>query len=255
MLLKKVPLQTPLPLFYIGRDLALDLEENLPCIIYLALSAEESLSKTPFNQPVNFFLSHSVRVFSVDLPFHGNDLLATEGMKKWADEFSTGNNILASFLNDLETSLKLLFKAIAPSKIAIMGLSRGGFLASHIAARMPEISSLLCYAPLTQISQCLEFTHLKDSSLIQSLNISALTADLYQKKIKVYIGNRDLRVGTDLCYTWLNTLIDEAFLHGIRSPQIELVLKPSIGYLGHGTSKETFEEGALWLAQKLEIPI
>jgi esterase FrsA len=250
--LKQPPFKTPVPLFYAGPDLA---DLDLPCIIYLALSAEETLLTDPFNQPVLFLQNkYPVRVFSVDLPFHGNGLLATEAMSRWAEEMMSSNDVLGIFLDDLETSLHILFDHLnKPSKVAIMGLSRGGFLATHIAARFPEISTLLTYAPLTRLDECVEFKSLKDLPSVQNLDINKLTPKLLHKTIKTYIGNRDIRVGTDRCYTWIKNLTNAAFDHHIRSPHIELVLKPSMGHLGHGTSKETFEEGALWLAHKLGL--
>jgi pimeloyl-ACP methyl ester carboxylesterase len=249
--LKQPSFHTPLPLFYTGPDLE---GPDLPCIIYLALSAEESLLTDPFNQPSLFLQKHPVRVFSVDLPFHGNGLLATQAMNKWAEEMISGNDIISAFLDDLETSLRILFDHLNnPSQVAIMGLSRGGFLASHIAARFSEISTVLIYAPLTQLGECSEFKNLKDLPSVQKLDIDKLTLNLLHKTIKAYIGNRDLRVGTDRCYTWIRSLVNAASDQNIRSPHIELVLKPSIGHLGHGTSKETFEEGALWLAHKLGL--
>jgi len=256
MLFKKAHLDTPLPLFYTDPDLDLDLDPDLtdlPCVIYLGLSAKESLSVSPFNQPVAFLSSYPVRVFSVDLPFHGDDMPSIDGMKRWAEHFLEGDNVLSTFLDQLEETLKILFNHIKPSKIAIMGLSRGGFLASHIAARIPEISTLLAFAPLTQIKKCKEFNSLQDHPLLQEINISVLTPMLYNKTIRAYIGNRDVRVGTGRCYTWIESLVEEAFSNKIRSPKIELIIKPSIGFQGHGTSKETFEEGALWLAQQLKL--
>lgn len=250
--LKRPPFKTPVPLFYIGPDLEND---NLPCIIYLALSAEESLLVDPFNQPVMFLQKkYPVRVFSVDLPFHGNGLPATRAMNSWAEQMANGSDVLSPFLDDLEKSLRILLDHLnKPTKVAIIGLSRGGFLASHIAARFSEISILLTYAPLTQLDECVEFKDLKNLSSLQALDINTLTPKLLHKTIKAYIGNRDLRVGTNRCFAWITTLVNAAFDQHIRSPHIELVLKPSIGHLGHGTSKETFEEGALWLAHKLEL--
>ena len=248
MLLKKAQIETPLPLYYVGPDLE---EGPLPCVIYLALSAKESLMTDPFNQPVLPLYHSSIRVFSVDLPHHGETLASTEGMKKWAHSFSNEEDILSHFLDQLETSLRLVFSKFPPSNIGIMGLSRGGFLASHLAARFSNLSSFVAFAPLTRLDLVKEFSALIDSPSIQKLHLSFLTETLCQKNIRIYIGNRDLRVSTDACYTWVKALVEAAFSKEIRSPTIELLLKPSIGFLGHGTSKESFQEGASWLLSKL----
>ena len=251
-MLKRADLKTPLPLYYIGPDLT---EGPLPCVFYFALSAKETLLTDPFNQPVSHLKNHALRIFSIDLPYHGENLPATEALKLWAQAFARGEDVLGDFLLDLKRSITMLLAtgSIETSRIAAAGLSRGSFIASHIAAKFPEISTLLTFAPLTHLDAILEFDFLSPSPLIKNLNISFLTEALSTKSIKAYIGGRDSRVGTDLCYKWIRELIEAAYEKNIRSPQIELVLKPSIGYLGHGTSKESFEEGAKWLKEQLKM--
>lgn len=251
-MLKKAEIKTPIPLYYLGPDLD---EGPLPCVFYFALSAKESLLIDPFNQPVSHLLNSALRIFSVDLPFHGEGLLATEAMKHWAQAFAQGIDILGDFLCNLKDSIAILLStgSIETSRIAVAGLSRGGFIASHIAARFPEISTLLTFAPLTHLEAVLEFDFLSPSPLIKNLNISHLTDALSTKAVKAYIGGRDTRVGTDLCYKWIRTLIETAHTKNIRSPHIEFVLKPSIGHQGHGTSRDSFEEGANWLMQQLKM--
>lgn len=252
MQLKKAPLITPLPLFYTGPSFD-SAPSSIPCVIYLALSAKETLTVDPFNQPVLSLHTRPVRVFSVDLPFHGELMPAPEGIQRWAEAFAKGEDLLTPFLSDLETSLRILLQELNPMQVAICGLSRGGWIAAHMAARIEEITAFAAFAPLVQLSECLEFAPLKSSPLLPPLDLSHLAHHLAKKKIKVYIGNRDARVHTDLCYRWMRSLVEEAFeAHRIRSPQIELVLKPSIGYLGHGTTPQTFEEGAAWILEQLE---
>ena len=251
-MLKKVELKTPLPLYYLGPDLS---EGPLPCVFYFALSATETLLTDPFNQPVSHLKNSSLRIFSVDLPYHGKNLPATEALKCWAQAFARGEDVLGDFLLNLKESISMLLSSgsIETTRIAVVGLSRGGFIASHIAAKFPEISTLLIFAPLTHLEAILEFDFLSPSPLIKNLNMSYLTEALSTKAVKAYIGGRDTRVGTDLCYKWIKSLIETAYEKNIKSPPIEFVLKPSIGYLGHGTSKLSFEEGAEWIIQQLKI--
>ncbi len=249
MTLKQVPLHAPLPLFYVGPDIVQG--DQVPCLVYLALSAKESLQIDPFCQIATFLQSYPVRIVSLDLPFHGEGMMSNEGITKWAEALERDEDLLATFLDALETSLRLFFSHISPSRIAVAGLSRGGFLASHIAARIQEISSLLAFAPLTDPSRCLELIPVQESPLLKKLDLQFLTHSLASKNIRVYIGNRDQRVHTDSCYAWVRSLVEEAFSQKIKSPSIEFFLKPSIGYMGHGTSKESFEEGALWIVKQL----
>ncbi len=249
MELKKVSLQTPLPLFYVGKDLS---EGPLPVIIYFALSAKESLTTHPYNKPVTPFLSLPARVFSVDLPFHGEELPAVDAMKKWAQAIENGEDLIGSFLADLKETLSILFHSIEAPQIATLGLSRGGFIASHIAAAFPQIKTLVTFAPLIKIEQIKEFKFIQDSPIIQKSSLDSLTDVLSTKNIKAYIGGHDTRVGTDVCYNWIQSLINSAYKKNIKSAPIELSIKPSIGYAGHGTSKESFKEGAAWIMEKLQ---
>jgi hypothetical protein len=74
---------------------------------------------------------------------------------------------------------------------------------------------------------------------------------LSQKILRFYIGNRDIRVGTKECFDLLQRATHTAYETGIRSPPIEMIMTPSIGYKGHGTAPQSFQEGAEWLHQKL----
>ena len=159
MILKQLKDKTALPLFYVGPDIE---EGPLPAVLYLALSAAESLLQDPFNQSVVQLRKSPIRVFSVDLPFHGKDLDSKTALQHWAHAFAQGEDIVSHFLLRLEETLSHLFalKVVKNNNLAVMGLSRGGFLVNHLAARMPEITNIVSYAPLTQISAGKDFEFL-----------------------------------------------------------------------------------------------
>ena len=242
--------KTPLPLFYVGPDIT---QGPLPAIFYFALSAEESLLTDPFNQPLSFWASLPVRIFSVDLPYHGKGFSSTEAMHAWSKAMEQEDLFLERFIADLIQTASHLFStpAVDKERIATAGLSRGGFIASHLATGFPEIATLLAFAPMTLLESIKEFP--SSSPFIERTALSHLQDRLAHKKIKIYMGNRDTRVGTDPCYHWFRSLVESAYAQKIRSPLIELVIKPSIGYLGHGTAKETFQEGANWLIEQLSL--
>jgi pimeloyl-ACP methyl ester carboxylesterase len=249
MELKKVSLPTPLPLFYVGKDLS---DGPLPIIIYFALSAKESLTIHPYNKPVTSLLKMPARVFSVDLPFHGEDLPSVDAMKKWAKAIEDGEDLISDFLSNLKETLSLLFDLTKASHVATCGLSRGGFIASHIAAAFPQVKTLVTFAPLIKIEKIKEFHSIQNSSLLTKTSLDCLTKKLSTKNIKAFIGGHDTRVGTDFCFYWIQSLINAAYQKNIRSAPIELSIKPSIGYAGHGTSQESFQEGANWIMEKLK---
>lgn len=246
----KIVENTPIPLYYLGKDLS---EGPLPAVIYLALSAEESLLTAPFNQPVAYLEQFPVRIFSVDLPFHGKGYVSKEALVHWAHEFAQGRDLVTHFLIQLEQSLShlLSMNVISNNEIALMGLSRGGFLINHLAAMMPSVTTLLTFAPLTKITAGKDFEFLSLTPLLERLNLSHISEAVCQKNQRIYIGNRDTRVSTDACYEWFRSMVEHAHSKGIRSPHLEMMIRPSIGHQGHGTAKESFEEGASWLIQKI----
>jgi dienelactone hydrolase len=250
MTLKKLKSETPLPLFYIGPDIE---EGPLPAILYLALSAEETLLTDPYNQPVTFCSKFPVRVFSVDIPFHGPGLDPKKALEEWAHAFAQGEDVVTQFLIKLEETLSHLFTLdiVLDNNLAVMGLSRGGFLANHLAARIPNIKNIVSYAPLTLISKGKDFEFLSLCPILESLDLKHFIDPLCTKKQRIYIGNRDTRVNTDACYEWYRSLVEAAYNKQIRSPHIELIIKPSIGHHGHGTAKTSFEEGASWILDQI----
>jgi hypothetical protein len=85
----------------------------------------------------------------------------------------------------------------------------------------------------------------------KNIDLIHLAPSLFDRTIRFYIGNHDTRVGTGECFHFTQSLVEEAVRNQIRSPQIELIITPSIGQMGHGTSKEIFHAGTEWLAQKV----
>lgn len=229
----------------------------MPALFYFALSFHESLAVDPFNQPVVHLADKQIRIFSLDLPSHGHDLPATQAIKAWAESFMLGDDPLTPFIEKIKNSIYELLEqdVLIENQIGVMGLSRGGLIACHVAAKIPFIRYILGFAPLTHLNFSLEFADLKDRPEVEAFSIEALKDQLYDRHIRFYIGNRDLRVGTTLCFESIKQLVETAFMNKMRSPQIELIISPSIGHLGHGTPKETFELGADWIGSKLGVSL
>lgn len=229
---------------YLGPPLE---EGPLPAVLYFALSAKESLHLDPFNQPARFLTSYPLRVFSFTLP--GHHLPPTEALHHWALEIGKGHDVISEFCNHvLETIEDLIAKnIIIEGKLAAAGLSRGGFIACHLAAKTRLISTILGFAPLTQLDFAKEFEGMD----VSSFNLSHLTTKLSDRTLRFYIGNRDIRVGTANCFHFISDLTEAAYHKKIRSSPIELIIGPSIGHQGHGTPPHVFKDGADWLAGKL----
>lgn len=227
----------------------------LPAVIYFGLSLEESLTIDPFNQPVVYLQNFSVRILSLNLPAHGPNLNALDAMYVWAKEISSGKDIISPFIDQCVYAINTLIerKLILREKIGVMGLSRGGFIAAHLAIKFPHLRAIVGFAPMTTLASIKEFNNQDQSPLVQALNLQNHLTGLYDKTMRFYIGNRDTRVSTDECYALVHKLADTAFEQGLRSPPIEMIISPSIGHMGHGTSKDTFIDGAHWLGKKLGV--
>ncbi len=225
----------------------------LPAVFYFALSAEDSLTTDPYNQFVHFIYNPSIRIFSLTLPGHENNLPPNATMRLWAEDIQKGIDPFASFFEKVGLALRylLLQNIILPEKLGLAGLSRGGFAAAHIASQNPEFRYLALFAPLTDLRIANEFQQLKEHPLVLKYDLQTIAHSLFDRHIRIYIGNRDVRVSTKSAFHWVESLVERAYEKKIRSPQVELLLTPSIGSMGHGTSAEIFKEGALWISDHL----
>lgn len=221
----------------------------LPSFFYFSLSGPDSLNLDPFNQPVQFLQGKMIRIFSMTLPGHEANLPATEALSVWASDFKKGLDPIGQFLDSAVTALDFAIreKFVDPGRLAVGGLSRGGLIAAHLAARYEKIRFLLGFAPLTKFHYAKEFSHLKEHPLVKSYNLENLSESLYDRHTRLYIGNCDTLVSTHSCFDFAMSLAAKAEEKKIRSPQVELFIYPSIGRMGHGTPPEIFQQGADWV--------
>ena len=217
-----------------------------PAVFYFALLGHESLFTDPFNQPVKSWEKAGFRIFSSTLPLHEASLKHTDAMSRWAKAMENGQNIVKEFVEKCQSNLDFLIdrNLVTPGKIACTGLSRGALLATHFAAIDPRIDHILGFAPLTNLNVLKEFESLQNNPIVLSANLENIVEKLVNKRIRFYIGNRDTRVTTDACYQFIRKAADAQFNQKVRSPKVELIISPSIGNRGHGTSLNIFIDGA-----------
>jgi dienelactone hydrolase len=234
-----------LELYHVGPSL--DVGE-LPAVFYFALSGPDSLCLDPYNQMIPFLLENQVRVFSLTLPAHENGLLPTEALKVWAEEIAQGKQPLEEFLDQAQTAIDYVFhqRLVDRDRLAVAGLSRGGLIAGLLAAREKRIRKLLGFAPVTKLALAQEFHSI--APLVSSYDLSLYGKALAGKQIRFMIGNRDKRVSTRACFECIEQLVEGAHQEKIRSAPIELIITPSIGQQGHGTTLEVFRQGAQWIS-------
>lgn len=246
LLPQQLELASDIQLEYLGPSADLG---PLPAVFYFALSAKDSLALDPYNQPAVYLSPFPLRIFSMTLPYHKENLPPKKGLTEWATAMQKGEDVLGMYFKKIQKAIDLLLhqELILPNKIATMGLSRGAFIAAHVAANNPTIPYWLGFSPLTKLSFLEGFSGLAQWDLIHIID------SLSDKKIRCYIGNRDLKVGTRNCFDLIESLAQASYQKRCLSPPMELLILPSIGHHGHGTAKETFHQGAKWIAKQLKV--
>jgi predicted esterase len=239
------------PLFYTGPALE---EGPLPGIFYFALAGDESLELDPFNQPVIHLHNSRLRVFSMTLPAHGPGFDKTVGVSVWIEKLHQGTDLLTPFFQEVIKQIDFLISShiIDPEHLGVAGLSRGVFIAAHVAALVPRVKAILGFAPLTNLTHYKERLETGKEEILHAFDLRHLTPQLFNRNLRFYMGNHDVLVGTSTCFHFVNELVAEAVKNKIRSPQVELNIFPSIGFKGHGTPPHLFAEGADWIRRKVE---
>lgn len=237
------------PIYYRGPALS---EGPRPAVLFFALSAHSSLYEAPFNQPVLAWIDQNIRVFSWDLPHHGPGLNHHEAMHRWAKDLAQSSSFISDFIDTCAHHVRYLIDQhyVEPASLAVAGLSRGGFIATHLAAQDNRIATILGFAPMTQAPHT-EDCHTLAPQNIEAVNLIHLIDRLTHVRLRFYIGNRDKRVSTDACYAFIRALTEKMYAGGMRSPAVELTIYPSIGFKGHGTPPAIFQAGAEWLKAQL----
>lgn len=243
-----------LPIAFLGPSLE---EGRKPAFFYFALSAEESLTLAPYNQPTSFLSEEEMRVFSFTLPGHGPGFDKYHAMAYWVEKLTSDNLLEAFFQQALEAIEWLIaHQLVDPGKMAVGGLSRGGFIATHLAARDKRIKTVVAFAPLTRLDRIKESAEKKGDFLFEkmaeSLNlVNCVDALTHLQQLFFSIGNFDMRVGTEECFAFIHALAKCVHDKKARHCLVEMKIHPSIGHQGHGTPPHVFQEGAMIVKKHL----
>ncbi len=243
---KRVPDLAGPALYYTGPPLE---DGKLPAIVYFIAEGQESLCLDPFNQPVAFLADKKVRLFSASVPGHEKKGIDAAAMEHWLERLNAGDDFISSFLDPLQEQLTELIDRDIISTIAVAGLSRGAHIATRLAARDERIKTVLGFSPLTRFDYG-RFANLAGNPFVETQHLRYFIPQLVGKKLRYYIGNRDLKVGTEHAFAFIQELTERTYESRIRSPQVELIIFPSIGNTGHGTPPTIFSAGADWIASQ-----
>ena len=115
------PMIAALELSYTGPTIE---EGPLPALFYFALSAEESLTLDPFNQPAAFLRDARLRIFSMTLPGHGPGQDKLQAMEFWADQLRQGVDMMGQFMDPCIRVINYLIASniVDDTRVASAGL-------------------------------------------------------------------------------------------------------------------------------------
>jgi pimeloyl-ACP methyl ester carboxylesterase len=88
--------------------------------------------------------------------------------------------------------LSRLIDTLAADRIALVGTSRGGFMALHGMAADPRVDAVVAFMPVTQLRTLREFAHA--SPRYDELNVAYMS--LRGRPIWIRVGRDDQRVST-----------------------------------------------------------
>ncbi len=181
-----------------------------PTVVLLGSTAYGNLTNPDFARQGWLLHVNGWNVASLDAPCHGEDLRAGERPEilGWADRFQKGEDAVAAFVahaNDVMDQL-VMEKVARPGSIAVSGISRGGFLAFHVAAGNARVGAVCAMAPVTDWGVLREFAQMKENPLVKSTALINW-ADKITCPVWTIIGSADDRVDTSKAMEFMQHLL------------------------------------------------
>lgn len=220
---------------------------NCKTVVLLGMDLDTTLTAPTLNEVGTRLVDQGWAALSLDIPCHGAWLFegAQAGLNGWFDLCTAGENFVAQFVGRVNAMLNhARSTGLAHAhRHAVVGVSRGGFLALHLA-QADVIGTVVGISPVTKLTRLSEF--------------AGYTGDepfpLDPKVLRWYSGNmsisnRDTRVGT-----WdvadLYKCITEAQI-AVGKKQWKLVIGAVDGD-GHTQLTGSHEEAANWIAARVQ---
>lgn len=215
-------------------------EKNAPLLIVITTDIKESM--TDVYSPVSRVLaSKGYSVAAIDVTCHGKDLKKKEkyGLDCWRSRADrTDQNVFDGYIRNLKSVIGDIADKHATdiTGITVLGVSRGGYLAMKAASEIPEVSTVIALAPVTDVFRLREFEGATASKSLYSLERYYPT--LSKKHLFIQINNDDDRVGTAQAISFISGVTAAG---GPVAVDLTEVLTPK---KGHSTSEH--EMAAAW---------
>jgi esterase FrsA len=225
-----------------------------PTLFFFAGAATSTLLSGDFTKCGHLLMKDGVLLVAIDIPAHGDDVRKGEppgGINGWRHRLEKGEDPIRPFTKKVSKVLDYLVKEgyTDPKRVGAVGTSRGGFIASHVAAADPRFQAIVQFAPVTDLLAVREFKGLEKHALTTGLHVTHLTYKLAGRSFWFCIGNNDTRVSTDETIAFTRKLVRAAEAKKAKL-DVYLVVAPTPGHTIHKTAHD---EAATWLRQRLQI--
>lgn len=193
---------------------------------------------------------------ALDPACEGHDLKEGQpaSLGGWAIHAKRGEDFITPYVrNCVEVLDHLVASGITDvQRIAVQGISRGGFCALHFAAREPRIRAVLGMSPVTNPLALKEFETVA-ADQIAGISLDHTWAPLAGRPVWISIGNSDDRVSTDECIAFTRRLITTT--HALQ-PRLNLFpVHLHIGVsAGHRTPDDAYSAAADFLLKTFPSP-
>ncbi len=218
-----------------------------PTLLLLAMAAAETLGQTPYNRIGQRVAAAGWLVVGLDLPAHGADAQPGEptGLAGWRARFDRGEDFVADLQWHAADVLVHLVGAghSDRARLATAGTSRGGFMATQVAAAVPEVRAVVAFAPVADLAALSEFAGVADPARLAALALARQAAALANRALWVTIGSADQRVDTDRTITFTRAVTAASVLRGLPLGVTLQVLPVP----GHASAVAWHEQAADWL--------
>jgi dienelactone hydrolase len=169
----------------------------------------------------------------------------------WAVHCKRGTDFMKLYVESCRDVLEYLIAEgfTDPQRVAVQGISRGGFCALHFAAAEPRIKAVVGISPVTDPLALQEFAGVTPAQ-VAHISLDQHLETLAGRAVWISIGNTDERVSTDDCIGFTRRLI--ATTRKLR-PELTLIpvhLTVSTS-LGHRAPDDAYPAAAAYLLRQV----
>jgi len=216
-----------------------------PTLFVLAAALETMRDDGHFNALGRILARYGFMSIMLDPPAHGDDRRPAEGesmegaLLAWRQRLDRGEDLVGPFNRHAEEVLDyLVAQHLAdPARVGAFGISRGGFLAFHLAAADPRIRFAAALSPLIDPMALKEFAGDPQHERAEAASAIRLAPKLAGRPIWIGISNDDMRVDVGQIIAFTRAVVRASAEGQPPNPVIpvELVMGPAsaAGGLGH----------------------